>query len=169
MKKLLTLLIAIAVMNACFLDSEDDESTASHSLMTHESSSSMDHDGHDHHDDHDHHDMSSSGGMMMNKDTTWSESGMYYVVIIEETLERLIATEVKVKVHDNHHMALSDLDLEVTLWMPDHNHGSDPVAVMDRGEGMYHLSNVIYTMLGHWTITFNLKDKSDEIVVDRHL
>ena len=179
MKKLFIFLSAAMVMNSCFLDSEKEETTASHSSMAQMSSSAMDHnhqtssssmDHAQHMSSMDHqHDMSSTGEMMMNQDTTWSESGMYYVVITEETLERLVATEVKAKIYDQHHMALAGLDLEVTLWMPAHNHGSDPVMVMEHEEGMYHLSNVIYTMLGHWTMTFNLKGKNDEIVVDRHL
>lgn len=49
--------------------------------------------------------------------------------------------------------------LKVKLWMPSMGHGSSPVKIRDRGDGTYKISDVYFTMPGHWQIRITLTDK----------
>lgn len=49
---------------------------------------------------------------------------------------------------------LDGLDVTVTPWMPDHGHGTTPVAVTAAGSGTYTLAPVYTYMSGFWQIQF---------------
>ncbi len=59
-------------------------------------------------------------------------------------------------------------DIDVEPWMPGHGHGSPehPEVIEDNGE--YVVSNIVYSMPGHWELRVDVAvdDLTDEFVVD---
>ena len=50
-----------------------------------------------------------------------------------------------------------DGSVSVQLWMPDMNHGSSPVTVSAKGNGIYQASRVYFVMPGDWDIRVQIK------------
>lgn len=54
--------------------------------------------------------------------------------------------------------------IEVYIWMPDMGHGSFPISVSKKSEGIYQLNDIYFTMPGLWDFHFILKE--GETIVD---
>jgi YtkA-like len=67
-----------------------------------------------------------------------------------------------VEVDDAGGMPLDALDLTVTPWMPDHGHGSEPVAVTPAGSGTYSLMPVYLYMSGLWQVKLMITATSQD-------
>jgi hypothetical protein len=55
---------------------------------------------------------------------------------------------------------LDALDVTVAPWMPDHGHGTEPVAVTPAGSGTYTLMPVYLYMSGFWQVKFTITSTS---------
>jgi hypothetical protein len=53
--------------------------------------------------------------------------------------------------------AIDGLDISAAPFMPDHGHGTAPVAVTPKGQGRYELSPVHLFMSGYWEVRLGLK------------
>ncbi len=65
--------------------------------------------------------------------------------------------------------ALPGATLEVEPWMPGHGHGSPETPSVEEGsDGMYTVSNVVYSMPGHWEVRIDIThgDTTDRIVAE---
>jgi len=53
--------------------------------------------------------------------------------------------------------AVSSAEISVEPWMPLHGHGSDrPSLITETGDGLYHLTEVSFTMPGQWELRTQL-------------
>jgi hypothetical protein len=65
---------------------------------------------------------------------------------------------------ENPQLPLSPInDPSITLWMPSMGHGSSPVTVRPREEGIYEAQDIFFIMPGEWNIKFQLKEGNEVI------
>lgn len=65
--------------------------------------------------------------------------------------------------------ALDGATVAVEPWMPAHGHGSPETSVVEEGsDGMYTISNVVYSMPGHWEVRIDIShgESRDRIVAE---
>jgi len=63
------------------------------------------------------------------------------------------ANEVNLIVHDSKDRDVVDADITIQPWMPETGHGIDIEPVIEeKGGGLYHVSNLVLTMGGHWEL-----------------
>ena len=51
---------------------------------------------------------------------------------------------------------ISGCDVDVTLWMPDHGHGSGSPDLSEQTDGTYAIDDLFFSMGGYWTITTSI-------------
>ncbi len=65
--------------------------------------------------------------------------------------------------------SVSGAELTVVPWMPGHGHGSPKTPeVIEEGDGTYLVTNLFYSMPGHWELQIDVVDEhfADTFVVD---
>lgn len=65
-----------------------------------------------------------------------------------------------------------DGSVNIQLWMPDMNHGSSPVTVTAKGNGIYEASRVYFVMPGDWDVRVQIKRNKkivEQAVLSVHL
>ena len=66
---------------------------------------------------------------------------------------------------DNPTQAISPKNnLDIVLWMSSMGHGSSPVTVTKREEGIYLATEIFFIMPGPWEIRYQLKDENNQVV-----
>lgn len=79
------------------------------------------------------------------------------------------ANEIHMHLMDADGQAVTGATIAVEPWMPAHGHGSPETPTVEEAEnGMYSISNVVYSMPGHWEVRIDVtKDgTSDRIVAE---
>ena len=62
---------------------------------------------------------------------------------------------------------LDGAEMSVTPFMPGHGHGTSATpSVTAAGDGVYEVENIVYTMPGHWELTFDIAHggQTDQLV-----
>ena len=99
-----------------------------------------------------------------------SEQGLYEAHITPDPAEPQTGdNELTIHLMDRDGADVEGADLGVEPWMPAHGHGSPETPVVEElGGGTYVVTNVVYSMPGHWEIRIEIKngDVSDRMVVD---
>ncbi|MEJ2182751.1 MAG: FixH family protein [Nitrospirota bacterium] len=76
---------------------------------------------------------------------------------------------VDVIVHDREDRDIAGAEVTVTPWMPEMGHGVHArPTVMERGGGLYTVSDLMLTMTGHWELRIGVKmgEREDQVVFD---
>ncbi len=99
-----------------------------------------------------------------------TEKGLYSVEMsIPDKRLGVGVNTVDIIIHDKKDMDVTGADITVTPWMPEMGHGvfEDP-AVVEKGNGLYTVENIVLVMDGHWEIRINIKngDAEDKVVFD---
>jgi hypothetical protein len=98
------------------------------------------------------------------------EKGLFNIemVIPEKKLKTGVNT-VDIIIHDRRDRDTTGADITVTPWMPDPsmNHGafSKPV-IIEKGNGLYTVENIVLVMKGHWELRINIKWGSEVVTED---
>jgi FtsP/CotA-like multicopper oxidase with cupredoxin domain len=72
-------------------------------------------------------------------------------------------------IHDQDDRDVTGADITVTPWMPEMGHGVfDEPVVVEKGNGLYTIENIILVMGGHWEFRINVKKgrKEDKVIFD---
>jgi hypothetical protein len=73
------------------------------------------------------------------------------------------ANEMQVHLMDASGEAVTEAKVEVEPWMPGHGHGSPETPVVaEDGDGMYTVTDVVFSMPGHWEVRVDVTDGGDE-------
>ncbi len=83
-----------------------------------------------------------------------TDKGLYSVELVLKSGELKKGTnEVDLIVHDSKDRDVVDADITIQPWMPEMGHGIDIEPVIEqKGGGLYHVSNLVLTMGGHWEL-----------------
>ncbi len=83
-----------------------------------------------------------------------TEKGLYSVELVLKSGElKKGANEVNLIIHDNKDRDVVDAEITIQPWMPEMGHGIDIEPVIEeKGGGLYHVSNLVLTMGGHWEL-----------------
>ena len=99
-----------------------------------------------------------------------SDQGLFEAHVTPEPAEPTTGqNELMIHLMDADGAAVAGAALAVEPWMPAHGHGSpeDPVVTED-GDGMYTVTNLVYSMPGHWEVRIDIEagQQSDLLVLE---
>ncbi len=83
-----------------------------------------------------------------------AEKGLYSVELVLKSGElKKGANELDLIIHDNKDHDVVGAEISIQPWMPEMGHGIDIEPVIEeKGGGLYHVSNLVLTMGGHWEL-----------------
>ncbi len=97
-----------------------------------------------------------------------TRSGLYSVeMVIKEGRLKKGKNELDLIVHDKKDRDVTEAEISIQPWMPEMGHGIDIEPVIEeKGGGLYHVSNLVLTMGGHWELRVVVsKDSVADIAV----
>jgi len=100
----------------------------------------------------------------------WTDNKLFTIeMVIPEKELRMGVNSLELIVHDKDNKDIPDAEITVTPWMPTMGHGvMEKTMIMERGGGLYSVSNVVFSMTGHWQllITVTKGGIEDKVVFD---
>ena len=98
-----------------------------------------------------------------------SEKGLFQIKLSAKgQLLKYGRNDVAVFLMDEKGTAVEGAKIEITPWMPEHNHGTMwPPKVTEKGKGLYQ-AIIPLTMGGHWELNFRIRkgEIEDSIFLD---
>jgi hypothetical protein len=84
----------------------------------------------------------------------WTDNGLFTIeMVIPEKELRMGVNSLELIVHDKQNKDIPGAEITITPWMPTMGHGvMEKPVVMERGGGLYSVSNVVFSMTGHWQL-----------------
>lgn len=70
-----------------------------------------------------------------------------------------------VRIEQDQEVLLDQYDMAVSIWMPDHGHGSSPVIVRSVGD-VYIAEKIYFIMAGRWEVRISLQSKATREILD---
>jgi FtsP/CotA-like multicopper oxidase with cupredoxin domain len=99
-----------------------------------------------------------------------TEKGLFNVgMAIHEKRLRVGVNTFSLVIQDKREKEVTGAKITITPWMPEMGHGVfEPPVVVEKGNGLYAVENIILVMGGHWEIRINVKkgDTEDTVVFD---
>jgi len=83
-----------------------------------------------------------------------TQKGYYSVeMVIKSGILKQGKNEIDLVLHDNKDRDVTDAEITIQPWMPEMGHGIDIEPwIEEKGGGLYHVSNLVLTMGGHWQL-----------------
>ncbi len=99
-----------------------------------------------------------------------TEKGMFSVEMnIPDKRLKVGVNTLDIIIHEQRDRDVTGAKITFTPWMPEMGHGVfDPPVVVEKGNGLYTIENIVLVMGGHWEIRINIKwgDVEDNVVFD---
>ena len=88
----------------------------------------------------------------------WTDKGLYTIeMVIPEKYLRMGYNSLEIIVHDKNNRDVPGAEVTVAPWMPAMGHGvMEKPDVMERGGGLYSVTNLVLSMTGHWQLQVNI-------------
>ena len=84
----------------------------------------------------------------------WTDNGLFTIeMVLPEKNLRMGFNSLEIIVHDKGNKDVPGAEITVTPWMPAMGHGvMEKPQVMERGGGLYSVTNLVLSMTGHWQL-----------------
>ena len=94
----------------------------------------------------------------------WTDNGLFTIeMVIPKKNLRMGYNSIELIVHDKSNKDVPGAEITVTPWMPEKSQGvMEKPQVMERGGGLYSVTNVVLSTTGHWQLQVNVASNGKE-------